>query len=72
MFDEYLHHRAKVNNEKFFEFTSADYLTYVDGKPRYSKDIRSDPRCTLEECKKAGIRSFAAWRYLLFSSHALS
>jgi len=35
MFDEYLHHRASQNSEKFFEFTPADYLAYVDGKPRY-------------------------------------
>lgn len=26
----------------------------------FAKDIRNDPRCTLEECKNAGIRSFAA------------
>ncbi len=30
------------------------------GMPVYSNDIHNDPRCTLEECKKAGIRSFAA------------
>ena len=30
------------------------------GKPVYSTDIRNDPFCTLDECKKAGIRSFAA------------
>jgi PAS domain S-box-containing protein len=30
------------------------------GKPIYSKDIHTDPLCTLNECKKAGIRSFAA------------
>ncbi len=28
--------------------------------PVYSRDIRSDPRCTWDECKKAGVRSFAA------------
>ncbi len=28
--------------------------------PQYSKDIFSDDRCTMEECKKAKIKSFAA------------
>ncbi len=36
MFDHYLLERSNSdNNEKFKEFTGADYLTYVDGKPRY-------------------------------------
>jgi len=35
MFDEYLHHREKKIGEPFKEFTSEDYLQYVDGKPRY-------------------------------------
>lgn len=35
MFDEFLHKRAKESGEKFMEFTQADYLSYVDGKPRY-------------------------------------
>ncbi|KAF0109022.1 MAG: sensor histidine kinase lipoprotein [Anaerolineaceae bacterium] len=30
------------------------------GKPLYSRDIFTDMRCTWEECKKAGFRSFAA------------
>jgi PAS domain S-box-containing protein len=30
-------------------------------KPIFSSDIHSDPRCTLEECKKAGLRSYAAF-----------
>ena len=30
------------------------------GQPLYSRDISSDQRCTWEECKKAGFRSFAA------------
>jgi len=30
------------------------------GKPTYSININTDSRCTWEECKKAGIRSFAA------------
>lgn len=30
------------------------------GEAIYSEDIFTDPRCTLEECKKAGLRSFAA------------
>ncbi|BCR03429.1 hypothetical protein DESUT3_04980 [Desulfuromonas versatilis] len=29
-------------------------------KPIFSHDIRLDSRCTLEECKQAGVRSFAA------------
>ncbi len=36
MFDEYLQARARKRGEPFKEFTHAhDYLTYVDGKPRY-------------------------------------
>ena len=35
MFDEYLLDRAKKEGETFVEFTSEDYLKYVDGKPRY-------------------------------------
>ena len=35
MFDNYLQHRSKVNNETYKEFTPNDYLTFVDGKPRY-------------------------------------
>ncbi|MBC8319407.1 MAG: beta-phosphoglucomutase family hydrolase [Bacteroidetes bacterium] len=35
MFDSYLSERSKTNTEPFMEFTSVDYLTYVDGKPRY-------------------------------------
>jgi len=35
-------------------------LVAVERKPGYAKDIHSDPRCTLEDCKKAGIKSFAA------------
>ena len=30
------------------------------GQPLYSRDIFTDVRCTWEECKKAGLRSFAA------------
>jgi len=30
------------------------------GKPVFSDDIHSDPRCVREECKKAGLSSFAA------------
>jgi PAS domain S-box-containing protein len=29
-------------------------------RPQYSTDINRDPRCTLPECKQAGMRSFAA------------
>lgn len=36
MFDEYLRKRETVHGEPFREFThAADYLPYVDGKPRY-------------------------------------
>lgn len=36
MFDEYLQMREINYNEPFREFTQADYLAYVDGKPRYN------------------------------------
>ncbi len=35
MFDEYLLKRHKNLGELFSEFTRSDYLSYVDGKPRY-------------------------------------
>jgi beta-phosphoglucomutase family hydrolase len=36
MFDEYLRFRTESHREPFHEFTYAhDYLTYVDGRPRY-------------------------------------
>jgi PAS domain S-box-containing protein len=35
-------------------------LTIRDGRPLYSSNIFTDPRCTFEECKRAGVRSFAA------------
>ena len=35
-------------------------LAVRDGQPVYSTDIGRDSRCTWEECKKAGLRSFAA------------
>jgi beta-phosphoglucomutase family hydrolase len=34
-FDEYLKKREQIYNEPFNEFSQDDYLTYVDGKPRY-------------------------------------
>ncbi len=40
-------------------------LTITHGKALYSRDIFTDARCTWEECKKAGFRSFATlplWR----------
>ena len=41
MFDEYLRLREERNGEPFREFTyENDYLTYVDGKPRY-KGVQS-------------------------------
>ena len=35
-------------------------LTVSEDRSIYSSDIRSDPRCTMEECRKAGFRSFGA------------
>ena len=35
MFDDYLLDRSEKNKETFNEFTPDDYLTFVDGKPRY-------------------------------------
>ncbi len=35
MFDEYLKNRESKHNEIFKEFSLQDYLSYVDGKPRY-------------------------------------
>jgi PAS domain S-box-containing protein len=35
-------------------------LAVLDGEPQYSSDILSDERCTRQECKEAGILSFAA------------
>lgn len=35
-------------------------LTALDGVPVFSENIETDPRCTLSECKDAGIKSFAA------------
>jgi PAS domain S-box-containing protein len=35
-------------------------LAVREGRPLYSRDIFADARCTWEECKKAGFRSFAA------------
>lgn len=35
-------------------------IAVAEGKPIFSIDINSDSRCTFEECKKAGLVSFAA------------
>ncbi len=35
-------------------------LAALEGRALYSRDIFTDMRCTWEECKKAGFRSFAA------------
>ncbi|MCS7011811.1 MAG: ATP-binding protein, partial [Anaerolineales bacterium] len=35
-------------------------LAVRERRPMYTRDIFKDPRCTWEECKKAGYRSFAA------------
>jgi two-component system, cell cycle sensor histidine kinase and response regulator CckA len=40
------------------------------GKPLYSMDILSDPSCTWHECKKSGMRSFAALP-LLHDNHVI-
>jgi alpha,alpha-trehalose phosphorylase len=41
LFDEFLHHRAEARQEPFEPFDGeADYLAYVDGKPRY-EGVRS-------------------------------
>jgi beta-phosphoglucomutase family hydrolase len=34
-FDEYLRHREKKRREPFREFTQGDYLSFVDGRPRF-------------------------------------
>lgn len=36
IFDAYLQEKAREKNKPFNEFTENDYLTYVDGKPRYN------------------------------------
>ncbi|MFQ5593448.1 MAG: GAF domain-containing protein [Anaerolineae bacterium] len=35
-------------------------LAVSQGQPLYSSDIHCDPRCTWNECKEAGLRSFVA------------
>jgi beta-phosphoglucomutase family hydrolase len=35
MFDDYLRQRSQETGEPFAEFTDADYIRYVDGRPRY-------------------------------------
>ena len=35
-------------------------LTVREGRPLYSRDIHKDSRCTWDECKDAGIHSFAS------------
>ena len=35
-------------------------LVASQGEPLYARDIYTDPRCTWDECKRAGLRSFAA------------
>jgi signal transduction histidine kinase/HAMP domain-containing protein len=35
-------------------------LSVSQGRSLYSSDIHADPRCTWDECKRAGLRSFAA------------
>jgi beta-phosphoglucomutase family hydrolase len=43
MFDDFLRQRAQKSNTDFAPFTDADYLTFVDGMPRYD-----GVRCFLE------------------------
>ncbi len=40
-------------------------LAVSEGKPVFFRDVHGDPRCTWEECRKAGLHSFAA--LLLYS-----
>jgi signal transduction histidine kinase len=35
-------------------------LALTESRPLYSYNIHNDPRCTWDECKRAGMRSFAA------------
>jgi PAS domain S-box-containing protein len=42
----------------------------VQGKPICAQDIHEDPRCTHDECKRAGVRSFASLP-LIFESQVL-
>lgn len=52
MFDEYLRARADQLDEDFVPFdTASDYLTYVDGKPRYDgvRDFLASRGITLPE-----------------------
>jgi beta-phosphoglucomutase family hydrolase len=35
MFDDFLRQRSQETGEPFAEFTEADYIKYVDGRPRY-------------------------------------
>ncbi len=35
-------------------------LAVSEGRPVFSSDIRNDPRCSLSECREAGLHSFAA------------
>ncbi len=45
-------------------------LAVVQGTPIYSSDITIDPRCTMHECKQAGLKTFAALP-LIFSGQVL-
>lgn len=45
-------------------------LAAEERKPAYSENIQTDPRCTLTECKRAGVQSFAALP-LLFKGEIL-
>lgn len=51
--EEHLNHKKKVGE-------CLCGLAAAQGVPVFSEDIQCDVRCTLSECKEAGIRSFAA------------
>lgn len=51
--DGHLNERKKIGN-------CLCGLAAAEGRPVYSTDIHRDDRCTLAECKEAGMRSFAA------------
>jgi beta-phosphoglucomutase family hydrolase len=56
MFDGYLRERAQETSGAFAEFTDADYIKYVDGRPRYdgvrqflqSRDVEPEERLVRE------------------------
>ncbi len=59
-------HSQVYSHEAWYEEVSHEVgkclcgLAAKGGKPVYSPDVHTDARCVLEECKRAGLRSFAA------------